>query len=104
MSAIELRDENESLRRRLSNVRAAADEQARELWTTGVEVGSAFAVEKYIAGGGAVSVLGMNTRRTLALALYLGGTYLGGEAGDMAKAAGRGVACAEAANMGAGRT
>lgn len=104
MSAIELRDENESLRKRLSNVRAAADEQARELWTAGVELGSAYAIEKYIAGGGSISVMGLSTRRTVAAGLYIAGVYMGGESGDMLKAAGRGVGCAETAAMGAGRT
>lgn len=103
-SAIEVREENDSLRRRLANVRKEADETTRELWTTGAELGAAFAVEKYIAGGGSVSVLGLSTRRTIALAAYLGGLYQGGEAGDLLKAIGRGVGCAETAAMGAGRT
>lgn len=102
--AIEVREENDSLRKRLTNVRREADEQARELWTGAVELGSAYAVEKYIAGGGSVSVFGLSTRRTLAIASYAAGMYMDGEAGDLLKAAGRGIGCAETAAMGAGRT
>jgi hypothetical protein len=101
---IAVREENESLRARLRRVRTEADEQARELWTGAAELGAAYAVEKYIAGGGNISIMGLNTRRTLALAAYGAGMYAGGEAGDLLKAVGRGIGAAEAAALGSGRT
>lgn len=100
----ETQEQLASMRARMKSLREQADETAQEVTETVAELGGAYGVEKYIAGGGTFQIAGQGTRRTLAVLFYLGGTYVGdGEAATMMKAVGRGIACAEAARIGAGR-